>query len=384
MTRMSLSLLLVAAACGGPPPAPRETATTSAATVPADNACEAELAKARARIAELEQRSNTPVAPADPLPVAAPVVPCTIELLRVNEPDKVAELEGKYRTERQRFVDMLAGLERVRTQATKLPREPAGLPSLPYFVLNFVGMPATCPITAETNSDGCYPWATCMGEGGEDEERVERFEGSWRHLVGLLGERFAFVEHDRQPSTDEAVPEDPYSDAVNFFTNLLPSTSTWGDEYRGTESGVRGVLLDVMHDEDKLKAAGTWVAPVALKLVPDAKLPQVRRLVADLWFASHANMRDLAVAAEQPQSQYLWHEHKKLEGLFLRRWIALGRAQVATDMILAYRFWLVRAATILKMEQTASWAGELAGDLATVNTLKHRAWYLTELGKFKD
>lgn len=333
---------------------------------------ERELAACRDELAKVK--------PADEADASTkPAEPCTLGWLRSNHPDKITKVEQWLGEERAERTNELAALAAAKKLAGELPRQPVSLPALPMGALVFDGsIPEDCPLEIPAGSlatEFCEPTVTtCIRA---IPEQRESFEASWRQLVAFMGMEYAAAEEPQNPRED-------YEDAGDFFCDFMPGIE-WTDEGAAFLGKIREQLLGVAEDETKLKAFAGWVEPFALRLVPESVQPRLRRLVANLWEASHADLRALKAEVEKPETgaSFLYSNGKKLEGLFLRRWMKLSGEAAADQMVLVYRFWLIRAAVALKMEQTVSWASELVGNLESTTTLKHRAWYRAELGKIK-
>lgn len=79
-------------------------------------------------------------------------------------------------------------------------------------------------------------------------------------------------------------------------------------------------------------------------------------IVKRYWGAARQDFIASRAALEEDPA---WGGKFLLESTFYRRWVELGEGEVADEMILVYRYWILKAAQTLGMPEEEKWAEEL-------------------------
>lgn len=141
------------------------------------------------------------------------------------------------------------------------------------------------------------------------------------------------------------------------------------------------VMLAVAQDEKKLKLFAEFTFSMLEAVLDSNGKLQLSKFLVELYKASETNFESLEKNVFNDED-YLYNNDLKLEGWFMRRWIAARQTSLkhADDMIILYRYWMTRLAIKVDNPYGRDWAKSLLPQISKTN-LVYKNEYVKELSK---
>ena len=265
----------------------------------------------------------------------------TVQPVRADKPCTLADVSGKYDD------DLYREFRKSEEKFTKYVSMDAYSEQLSYYceLKRPKSIELTTMFKLKTSTVLYRENGRCRAkQGGSKETKATTLLFGWNGYAAYA--RFIFLDivsdlTNRRRENWRELDEKRYFAQVDFYYALVSKHAKEIDgEY------FRKIMVDIVENEEFLGHLTEWGTEIFPVIVPPLQ-SESNTWLTDLWQASTADLPELKSKVVPPENateeqveeygEYLAINQLKLEGMFLRRWMAKGEGQVGDDYIVLLR-----------------------------------------------